>query len=168
MPTDHSAMFEQDLSLDDLLSGTFNSVMRIEEKALDNRLTRGLTITEIHTIAAIGLYDENPMSVAADKLSVTLATLTSSVNKLEKQGFVKKRRSAEDRRCVLLSLTKRGREVYRAHRLFHEKMIAAALSDLTPQEEEVLARSMRQIKAFFDEQNELAELQSNASPKRAD
>ena len=31
--------------IDDLLSGTFNSILRIEEQSLDNRLTHGLTIT---------------------------------------------------------------------------------------------------------------------------
>ena len=40
--------------IDDLLSGTFNSILRIEERSLDNRLTEGLTITEVHTIVAIG------------------------------------------------------------------------------------------------------------------
>ena len=33
--------------IDDLLSGTFNSILRIEEQSLDNRLTHGLTITAV-------------------------------------------------------------------------------------------------------------------------
>ena len=59
--------------IDDLLSGTFNSILRIEERSLDNRLTHGLTITEIHTIVAVGLYERNPMSVVA-ALSVAIVT----------------------------------------------------------------------------------------------
>ena len=62
--------------IDDLLSGTFNSILRIEEQSLDNRLTHGLTITEVHTIVAIGLHERNPMNVIAARLNVTLATLT--------------------------------------------------------------------------------------------
>ena len=145
----HSNMYEHDLGLDDLLVGTFNSILRIEEKALTNRLTEGLTITEIHTLSAVGLYDNNTMSTTAEKLGVTQATLTTAINKLEKLGFVTRVRSDEDRRRVLLSLTADGRKVYRAHRIFHEHMIDEALSGLSPEEEDVLARALTKLKAYF-------------------
>ena len=64
--------------LDELLSSTFNSVLRTEEKSLQNKLTEGLTITEIHTIVAVGLHETNPMNVVAARLGVTLATLTTA------------------------------------------------------------------------------------------
>ena len=72
--------------LDDLLSSTFNSILRIEERSLNNRLTEGLSITELHTICAIGLHETNPMNVIANRLGVTLATLTVMINKLEKRS----------------------------------------------------------------------------------
>ena len=149
---DHSALLERDLKLDDLLSGTFNSILEIEERSLDNRLTRGLTIGEIHTIAAIGLYETNPMNVVAARLGVTLATLTISIKRLQSRGFVNKVRSENDRRQMLISLTSSGRKVYRAHKLFHERMIAEALSGLNDQEERVLASALQKIKGFFDAQ----------------
>ena len=69
---------------------TFNSILRIEEQSLDNRLTHGLTITEVHTIVAIGLHERNPMNVVAARLGVTLATLTTAVSKLAGKGFVER------------------------------------------------------------------------------
>ena len=39
--------------INELLVGTFNSILRVEEGVLRNRLTEGLTIAEIHTIHAI-------------------------------------------------------------------------------------------------------------------
>jgi DNA-binding MarR family transcriptional regulator len=142
---------ERDLSLDDLLSGTFQSVLRIEEKSLDNKLTRGLSITDIHTIVAIGLHEKHPMYVTAQRLNVTTATLSVAVNKLEQLGHVKRERCEEDRRKVLLSLTTSGRKVYRAHRTFHRHMVAEALSDLSKEEQRVLASALSKLKAFFDE-----------------
>ena len=62
--------------IDDLLTSVFNSILRIEEKSLDNRFTEGLTITEIHTIDAVGYREANPMNVVASRLGVTLATFT--------------------------------------------------------------------------------------------
>ena len=116
--------------IDDLLSGTFNSILRIEEQSLDNRLTHGLTITEVHTIVAIGLHERNPMNVIAARLNVTLATLTTAVNKL----------------------AKKGRQVLRAHNLFHHQMIDEALADLTEEEERVFAGALKKVKGFFDAQ----------------
>lgn len=99
--------------LDELLSGTFNSILRIEERSLDNRLTHGLTITEVHTIVAVGLHERNPMNVVAARLGVTLATLTTAVAKLVRKGFIERSRFEDDRRVVLVSLTKKGRQVLR-------------------------------------------------------
>lgn len=139
-------------ALDGLLSDTFNSILRIEERSLDNRLTHGLTITEVHTIVAIGLHERNPMNVIAARLNVTLATLTTAVNKLANKGFVERTRAEDDRRKVLVSLTKKGRQVLRAHNLFHHQMIDEALADLTEEEERVFAGALKKVKGFFDAQ----------------
>ena len=138
--------------IDCLLSGTFNSILRIEEKSLDNRLTHGLTITEVHTIVAVGLHEHNPMNVVAARLGVTLATLTTAVNKLAKKGFIERTRAEDDRRKVLVSLTKKGRQVLRAHNLFHHQMVDDALANLTEDEERVFAIALAKVKAFFDTQ----------------
>ena len=138
--------------IDGLLSGTFNSILRIEEQSLDNRLTHGLTITEVHTIVAIGLHERNPMNVVAARLGVTLATLTTAVSKLAGKGFVERSRAEDDRRKVLVSLTKKGRQVLRAHNLLHHQMIDEALAGLTEEEERVFAEALSKVKAFFDAQ----------------
>lgn len=138
--------------IDELLTDMFNSVLRIEERVLENRLTRGLTITEVHAIVAIGYRESNPMGVVATRLGVTLATLTTTAARLEEKGYVVRTRDERDRRKVLISLTTRGREVYRAHGLFHKHMVKSALAGLTDQEQEILARSLSQVKGFFDEQ----------------
>ncbi|MEG0375997.1 MAG: MarR family transcriptional regulator [Raoultibacter sp.] len=143
---------ERRAELDDLLSSTFNSVLRTEEKSLQNKLTEGLTITEIHTIVAVGLHEINPMNVVATRLGVTLATLTTAVNKLVDKGFIERTRCEDDRRKVLISLTKRGKQVYRSHGLFHHKMIDEALAGLSDEEERVFAQALAKVKTFFDEQ----------------
>lgn len=136
--------------VNDLLVGTFNSILRVEEAALKNRLTEGLTISEIHCIAAIGLNGASPMNVIASRLEVTLATCTTSVGKLVDKGYAQRSRSETDRRQVLVSLTKAGRQAYRVHDLFHREMVDAALDGMTPDEEEVFLRGISKVKAFFD------------------
>ena len=136
--------------VNDLLVETFNSILRVEEEALQSRMTEGLTISEVHTIHAIGLYDASPMSVIASRLDVTLASCTASVGKLVEKGYAERKRSEEDRRQVLVTLTKAGRQAYRAHELFHRQMVDAALGTLTLEEEEVFAGALIKVKEFFD------------------
>lgn len=140
--------------LNDLLVGAFNSVTNIEQKALDNRLTQGLTSSELHTIAAMGLSEENPMSVVAGRLDVTLATLNVAIGKLERKGFVERRRSETDRRQMLVKLTAKGRKAYRAHDAFHRDLITAVVEDMSPEEEQALMNALVKIQNFFAEQNE--------------
>lgn len=140
--------------VNELFTDTFSSVLRIEEHALKNRFTEGLSISELHTICAVGMYEKNPMNVVANRLDVTLATLTVAINKLEKKGYVKRERSETDRRQVLVALTTNGKKAYRAHGLFHKRLINNALEGLTAEEETVLARALTKVKLFFEEEYE--------------
>ena len=141
--------------VDTLLSDTFNSILRIEERSLKNRLTDGLSIAELHTIVAVGLHEINSMKVVATRLDVTMATLTAAMNKLERKGFVERSRSETDRRQVLVQLTSKGRKAFRAHESFHKKMVDSALAVLTPEEETVFVHALGKIKEFFDAENKL-------------
>lgn len=137
--------------LNDLLTGTFDAILRIEEQSLNNRITKGCTIAEIHTIAAVGMYNKDPMGLVAGRLGVTLATLTTAIGKLEKRGLVVRERDQEDHRRVRVSLTKEGRKICRAHDMFHHQMVDGALAELSEQEEIVFEAALAKVKAFFDE-----------------
>lgn len=140
--------------IDELLCETFSSILRIEERVLDNRLTHAVSITEIHTIVAIGLYKRTPMNVVARRLGVTVSTLTVGIGKLVEKGFVTRRRCPEDRRKVLISLTKTGRQVLRVHNAFHRQMVDEALEGLSSDEQRVLTCALTRVKAFFEAQTE--------------
>lgn len=137
-------------ALDDMLSNTFNAVLRIEEQSISSRLTQGLTIAELHTLVAIGLHEKNPMKVVAKRLNIRVASLTAAINKLEAKGFVERYRSEKDRRQVLVSLTMRGRKAFRAHERFHKKLVDDVLETLTPDEERVFMKALGAVKSFFD------------------
>ena len=145
---------EDRTSIDEMLTSTFNSILRIEERSLNNRLTEGLSIAELHTICAIGLHEVNPMKVIANRLDVTLATLTVMINKLVKRGYVQRERGEEDRRQVLVSLTTKGRKAMRAHRAFHKNMVESALAELKPEEESAFVKAIAKVKIFFDKESQ--------------
>lgn len=51
-----------------------------------------------------------PMGVIGDRLQVHPASVTSAVDRLERDGLVQRQRSREDRRRVLVAITAEGRE----------------------------------------------------------
>lgn len=141
---------QEKLYVNQLLTSVFDSISRIEEASLNNRLTSGLTVAELHTIAAIGLHESVPMKTIAQRLGVTLATVTVAVGKLESKGYVVRERCSTDRRQVLVSLTTNGRKAWRAHDAFHRKMTDGALEGLDPDDARVLVRTLGQVKDFFE------------------
>lgn len=135
--------------LNELLVELFNDILLIEQYALKSKDFSDLSITEIHTIEAIGMYGDKTMSEVAEKLGITVGTLTVAVNNLEKKGYVERRRSEEDRRIVFVHLTNKGKLAYRMHEKFHSVMINEVIEGLTDEEERVLISSLEKLNTFF-------------------
>ena len=133
----------------------FNDVLQIEEQSLKDGILSDISITEIHTIEAIGMYSERTMSEVAQKLKITVGTLTTAINKLIKKGYVERKRIEEDRRVVLVKLTKRGKLAARLHDKFHGEMINNAIEGLSLEEEEMLISSLNKLNDFFKEKYKL-------------
>ena len=141
--------------LNELLVQLFNDILQIEEKSLKNGPLSDLSVTEWHTIEAIGMYKERTMTEVAQDLKITVGTLTTAINKLIKKGYVDRKRIEEDRRVVLIHLTKKGKLAYRIHEKFHNDMINETISGLREDEEEILISSLERLNVFFKEKYEL-------------
>ncbi|MDD7266960.1 MAG: MarR family transcriptional regulator [Lachnospiraceae bacterium] len=138
--------------VNEVIVSLFHRILDIQEKSLHRRGIAGLTMTEVHTIEAIGSGDLQKMSQVAAKLEVTVGTLTTGIDRLVKKGYVFRERSEEDRRIVFVGLTDKGRTVERIHRQFHEDLIEHMMVSLRLDEDEVLLRSLQKIKDFFEEE----------------
>ena len=96
----------------DVLVNLFQEIMDIEEKALITSEFKDISVNDMHILEAIGVNSARNMSSVAKTLSVTVGTLTIAINSLVKKGYVNRVRSEEDRRVVLISLTKKGHLPY--------------------------------------------------------
>ncbi|NAS16579.1 MarR family transcriptional regulator [Clostridium butyricum] len=148
-------MSKSTVIINELLVELFNDVLQIEEQSLKDGPISDLSITEIHTLEAIGMYDQKSMSEVAQNLKITVGTLTTAINKLIKKEYVERKRIEEDRRVVLIKLTKKGKLAYRLHDKFHKDMVNTAVDGLNDKEEEVLIHSITKINKFFKEKYEL-------------
>lgn len=136
--------------LNRLLVQLFNDILHIEEKAMKNTEFTDLSITEIHTIEAIGTEGNRTMGEIAHDLRITVGTLTTAINRLIKKGYVERKRIEEDRRVVLVSLTESGKAVFLTHSVFHKEMIDEILENFQGEDLEVLNKILRKAIRFFE------------------
>ncbi|KUO64990.1 MAG: MarR family transcriptional regulator [Gracilibacter sp. BRH_c7a] len=138
-------------TLNELLVKLFNDILQIEEDALKIDEFSNLSITEIHVLEAIGPEKARNMSSVARDLDITIGTLTIAINNLVRKAYVDRVRCDKDRRIVLISLSDKGKKVYRHHEKFHEEMINTTISRLSDEEMKVLISALGNINSYFKE-----------------
>ncbi|MDD4565761.1 MAG: MarR family transcriptional regulator, partial [Eubacteriales bacterium] len=150
--------------LNDILVNLFNRVLKIEEDAIKNSSRHNLSITEVHTLAAIGPGKVKTMTQVAASLKISVSTLTTAINKLVEKKYVNRYRVPEDRRIVKIELTEEGVEAVKEHEDFHWRMINDVVAELDEKEQAILLQSLDTIHDFFRRQR-IRALKGDASPK---
>lgn len=135
--------------LNEMLVNLFNHVMAVESEAVITEEFKDITNNDMHIIEAVGIGEMKNMSEIARTLSVTVGTLTTNMNGLEKKGYIVRNRSEEDRRVVYITLTERGKKAFYHHRDFHKKMIREAVADLDDDEKRILYKCLKKLDEFF-------------------
>lgn len=135
--------------LNQILVHLFNDILKVEEKSLAKGPFKELTMTDMHTIEAIGFNKARNMSSIAKDLSITVGTLTIAINHLVKKGYVERIRSSKDRRVVLVSLTNKGKAAFRHHMEFHNRMVENIVGAMEPEELAILTNSLKKVDHFF-------------------
>ena len=97
-------------ALNNLLVDTYRSVLKVEEQMIKTMQGVDLNINELHMLESIGKSKEEGLTISniAHIMDITLPSVTVAINKLEKKGYIQKRRSNEDGRIVHVVLTKAG------------------------------------------------------------
>ena len=147
-------MDSQVYEINNYMVSIFNDVLMIEERTLQSSQFKDVSIKEMHTIEAIGMYQEHTTSQVARKLGITVGTLTVSVNNLVRKGYVNRVRNNEDRRVVKLALTKKGRLLYRLHDKFHRDMVRETIEEMSEEEAKILMRGLKNLHGFLERTKE--------------
>lgn len=129
----------------------FNDLMRIEENTLHRDGVDGLSMREIHIIEAVCAAGEqaNTMTALADRLRVTVGSLTVAVNTLVRKGYLVRQRSKVDRRRIHVLPTEAAMRVERLHRGYHERMTAAVMEAVAPEELDIFLRGLEAVNDYF-------------------
>lgn len=134
--------------INELLVDTFNRILTIEGEAL-KKVGIKLSMSEIHVLEAVGLLSEPSMTAIAQKLGITVGSLTVAINTLFQKGYVRRYPDPLDRRKVMISLEKKAKDVLKVHEEFHHRMIDSIYIDLKLDEDEVLIKTLRNVSDYF-------------------
>lgn len=102
----------------------------------------GLTITQIRTLFLLRRLDGPNARRLAQALEVSPSTLTRIVDRLERQGLVRREMDREDRRQVRHLLTPEGEGVVARLESLGRAQLEQALALLTEEELEALVRGL--------------------------
>lgn len=137
--------------LNDLLTGTFRSILKLEEAAIRRVGLTDLSISELHLIESVGKNKEDGMTIGeiAEDQDITGPSVTVAINKLERKGYVTKARNAVDGRKIHVKLTKLGSKINAGHQYFHENMCRNVAKNMTEEERKILIRGISHLNDFF-------------------
>ena len=122
------------------------TIADLVEKRCHRFLSRqyGLTMPQYHLLLAAMYGDATTLGSLADELNCSRGNLTGVADRLERDGWLVRERSTEDRRVVNIRLTEKGAKVWEI-----KKELAKELAEIakiwTPDERTVLMRSMERL-----------------------
>lgn len=137
--------------INEYLTSIFNNVLVIEEVSLRGSRFKDISIKEMHTVDVIGNFSDVTPSFVSKELMVTLGTVTTCLNNLERKGYIERIRSDQDRRVVYLHLTKKGRLVHRLHKRFHKAMVEKIIDGMSPEEINVMGKGLINLYQFLED-----------------
>ena len=141
------------------LKSQFLSIFLLAQKSEDmaiKELETGsdLSVSEMHTLVAIGRKNPKPMFEVAAELMISVSTLSIAVSKLESRGYVRRIKSEADRRIVRVTLSAKGRRALEEHEQFYFDLIAAYIQDMTDEEKKDAIHTLSHIQELLTSQLE--------------
>ncbi len=115
-------------------------------KASDADIARyGLTAAQFGIVECLGHLGPMTLGQLCRKKLVSGGNMTVVVDNLEKLGLVERVHSTQDRRAIVVQLTRKGKRLFKAIFPQHAKFISSLVSSLTEQEQDQLARLLKKL-----------------------
>lgn len=111
-------------------SVAFMQLLHVMEATHSGRATVDLDLRQRLIVQAIGLSGPMPIAMVGQRLGVSPSTMTGLVDRLEKQGYIERRRHPTDRRATFLVLTRKGQRAFEREKDFYRRLINDTLAPL--------------------------------------
>ena len=112
----------------------------------------GLTLPQVMVLAAIDSLGDVTVRCISEHVSLSQATVTTILDRLESRGLVERVRSRTDKRVVNARLTEQGRDTLcSAPTLLHEQFVER-FEALAPREQAQVLSALQRVARMMDAQ----------------
>lgn len=117
-------------------------------------LSEDVTPQQMVTILAVSEVGVSKVGIISKKIGVSAPTLTGLIDRLQRNGYVKRFRDTEDRRIVFVSLTKKGYSYVKKFKKIIQRRWRQILVHLTEEERIAYIKILRKLVKAFTEKAE--------------
>jgi DNA-binding MarR family transcriptional regulator len=154
-----------DAVLDDIVRGIVHILAEVRRR--QHALTKKHGVSMLQSTAIHALRRGDPMNITqlADALHLNQSTVSSLVDRMERDGLVRRLQSTRDRRSVKLRLTDRADEIAEGLPVSPVDFFKRLLMTLSPEEAQIAATLLGKMEkamfAAFDDLDARASRKSN-------
>lgn len=132
-------------------------VMQAVRVEMRSRRTPELTVPQFRTLVFLTKFPGAGLSDLAEHIGLSLPSMSKMIDGLVGKGLVARAGCAGDRRRVSLSLTVKGKSIYRQASQGTHAALAKRLDALSPGESAELSRALRAVEKIFSPEREAQE-----------
>lgn len=122
--------------------------MDLRSRQLDKSI--GLTVPQLVVLKEIAGASEAPIGRIAREISLSQATVTTIVDRLEQRGLVSRKRAQVDRRQVLVSLTEAGARLIEQSPTILQEEFLSAFAQLEAWEQTQILATLQRVAAMMN------------------
>lgn len=109
-----------------------------------------VTPTEVKVLYIIGLSNTKSMSEIADELKITRGTLSITIDSLVKKGYVIRTRHKQDRRVIIVYLTKKSINIVKHYGKFYSELLSSLSKTLNREKVEVVEEILQKLNKIIE------------------
>jgi len=110
---------------------------------------KGLSLSLVHAVEILGAFGPMPMKKLAEKVGITMGTLTVQVDKMVSANLVERVPHKTDRRSILVQLTAKGEQLFAEHDAQHLQLTEHLTNSFSDNEVQLLGTLLEKLNAGF-------------------
>jgi DNA-binding MarR family transcriptional regulator len=115
------------------------------------RATMELNLRQRLILQCLGLEGEQPIAAIGNRLGLSPSTMTGLVDRLEAQGYVKRRPHPSDRRVTLLALRRKGNDAFDRELDWYRYLVDEIFGSLGEDARQVVLRALLALRSPNDD-----------------
>lgn len=122
-------------------------LLHFMDAASAGREAMDLDLRTRRVVQVLGLGGSMPLVAVSKMLGVSPSTMTGIADRLEREGYVRRKPHRTDRRASILELTAKGERLFEQEKRFYGRLIDETLSPLGEEARRLIIGALRELPA---------------------